>query len=251
MLGALIGAGASLLGGILGNKSQEEANEKNAAMQREFAQNSIQWKAADAKKAGIHPLYGIGAQTITPQASYVGDTSLPNALAQTGQNIGSSIDATRTAPQKLTAYAQAAQTLELERASLQNDLLRTQIAEAAARTASAPPFPAAVDPYNMPGQPQSGVKHVPMERIMSPHNAFTEGGPVTDLGYTNTAHGGLAPVMSKDAKDRLEEDTWGTLGWNVRNRLIPMMTPYSMKGYVFDPVSMQYVPASYRRRYGR
>lgn len=247
MLGALIGAGASLLGGIMGNKANEKAGKQNAALQREFAQNSVQWKVEDSKKAGIHPLYGIGAQTITPQASFVGDTSLPTALADVGQNIGSAIDRTRTAPQKLNAVAQTAQALELERAGLQNDFLRTQIAEAKARTIG-PAFPAAVDPYVIPGQGDSGVKSVPLERINSAHgHPFAEAGPVTDVGYTRTHTGGLAPVYSKDAKERLEDDYLGMLAWNLRNRIVPSMTlgaagprPPGHKGF-YDIVNQEWV----------
>lgn len=251
MLGALISAGTSLISGFLGRKSQEEANEKNAALQKEFAQNSIQWKAADAKKAGIHPLYGIGAQTITPQASYVGDTSMPSALAQVGQDIGGAVDRTRTAPQKLSAVSQTAQALELERASLQNDYLRAQIAETVARTNSAPPFPAAVDPFNIPGQAQSGVKSVPLERINSAHgHPWSEAGPVTDVGFTRTYTGGLAPVYSADAKQRLEDDYLGMLAWNLRNRVVPSMTmgaagprPPGHRGF-YDIINQEWVPWS-------
>ena len=44
-------------------------NDQNTKLQKEFAQNSIQWRVADAKKAGIHPLYAIGASSssYTPQ----------------------------------------------------------------------------------------------------------------------------------------------------------------------------------------
>jgi hypothetical protein len=70
---ALAGAGAfgDYLSGKKDREATENANLQNAALQREFAQNSIQWKVKDAKKAGLHPLYGIGANTVSPSASYV------------------------------------------------------------------------------------------------------------------------------------------------------------------------------------
>lgn len=69
-IGAAVSAGSQLLGGLLGDKGAKKANaaaaeaaRRQEALQREFAQNSIQWRVEDAKKAGIHPLYAIGAQS--------------------------------------------------------------------------------------------------------------------------------------------------------------------------------------------
>ena len=69
---------------------QKEMNAKNAALQREFAQSGIQWKVADAKKAGLHPLAALGAQTASASPSYqAGDPGAAervrgNAAAQSG-----------------------------------------------------------------------------------------------------------------------------------------------------------------------
>lgn len=40
---------------------QASENEKNRAEAREYAKNSMQWKAEDLRKAGINPIYGLGA----------------------------------------------------------------------------------------------------------------------------------------------------------------------------------------------
>lgn len=62
--GAVTGAAGSILGGAISDKrNQAYANQmwqKNYNAQKEFAQNSIQWRVQDAKKAGIHPLYAMG-----------------------------------------------------------------------------------------------------------------------------------------------------------------------------------------------
>lgn len=253
MLGALIGAGASLIGGMIGKKGSENAAEKNAAAQREFAQKGVQWKVADAKAAGVHPLYALGAQTHSFTPSYAGDTSMPNAMASAGQDIGRAIDATRTAPQKLDAFMRTSQALQLENQSLQNDMLRAQIAETTAR--STPSFPAPVDPFVIPGQANSGVKNVALERIASAHgHPFAEAGPVTDVGYTRTYSGDLAPVYSSDAKQRLEDDFGGMVAWNLRNRVIPSLTlgalgprPPGFAGF-YDPITQSWVPWKRERR---
>lgn len=78
----LIGAGSNLLGSVLGfgaarssQKAQADINRENLASAREFAQNSIQWKVADAKKAGIHPLAALGTQSAYAPSSYSGGDS--------------------------------------------------------------------------------------------------------------------------------------------------------------------------------
>lgn len=71
LIPAAIGAVTSLFGGRKREESAEQANAANAAMQREFAQQGIQWRVADAKAAGIHPLYALGASTPSFSPSFV------------------------------------------------------------------------------------------------------------------------------------------------------------------------------------
>lgn len=246
MFGSIIGAIGNVVGGLIGADAQEDNAKRNIKMQKEFAQHGVRWKVADAKAAGLHPLYALGAQTtqFTPQS--IGNP-LGEGIAAAGQDFGRAIDATRTAPEKLDALGRTAAALELERAGLQNDLLRAQIAETTARSTQ-PPFPSAVDPYVVPGQANSGVKNVPLERIMSAHNhPFAEAGPVSDVGYSRTYTGGLAPMYSADAKQRLEDDFGGMLAWNVRNRIIPSLTlgafgprPPGHEGF-YDPLLQEWV----------
>lgn len=245
-IGALGGSLVSTLGSVLGGgkaaKAQREANDKNAALQREFAQSGIQWRVEDARKAGVHPIYALGAQTMSAAPSYVGETQMGSAIAEAGQDIGRAVQAGSSAIGRMdTRLAQ----LGLERAELENDLLRSQIAKTTAQIG--PPIPMGVDSFNMPGQGDSGVKTVPMERIASAHAPYLEAGPVTDVGFTRTDGGGLAPVYSADAKTRLEDDWGGMLAWNIRNRLLPSMgfshdMPKPPKGHAwsFDPISQQY-----------
>lgn len=62
-IGASAGAavGGSLFGGTDTGPSALEQFAWNANLQKEFAQNSIQWKVQDAMKAGLHPLAALGA----------------------------------------------------------------------------------------------------------------------------------------------------------------------------------------------
>lgn len=111
-LGGIVSAGASLFGAKKNSDTQKQINEQNLQAQREFAQNSIQWRVNDAKKAGLHPLYALGANTTsyTPsaQASNFGD-----GIAQAGSALGQGIASINFQQQK--------------NARLQNELLESQI----------------------------------------------------------------------------------------------------------------------------
>lgn len=98
--GSLIGAGASLLGGLFGSNSAEKANRANLAAQKEFAQHGIRWRVADAKAAGLHPLYALGAQTPSFSPSFVQDSMGP-ALAEAGQSVGRAVAASSTSHEKM------------------------------------------------------------------------------------------------------------------------------------------------------
>ena len=146
---SLISAGGSLLGGLLNKSSSKKAFKRAAALQREFAQNSIQWRVEDAEKAGVHPLYALGAPTAPSSPTYAGDTSLGNAMANAGQDIGRAVQASSTAAQRDKAYTAQVQQLELTRMDLENELLKSNIAKARAQIG--PPMPGAGEPLVVAG----------------------------------------------------------------------------------------------------
>lgn len=119
---AMISAGANLAGGLMGRSSAEKATAANIALQKQFAQKGIQWRVADANKAGIHPLYAMGAATHSFSPVAFSDP-MPNAMANMGQDISRAVASTATAEQRVM------QGLVLENAQLQNDLLRKRIAQ--------------------------------------------------------------------------------------------------------------------------
>lgn len=119
----------NLLGGLLGRKSSGDAADANVKAQREFAQNGIQWKVEDAKKAGIHPLYALGSNTHSFTPTYVGDTSLPQAFANVGQDIGRAMmaNADQETRQGVAKAAAEVHKLQVEKLGLENDLLRQDL----------------------------------------------------------------------------------------------------------------------------
>ncbi|AZL83016.1 DNA pilot protein [Apis mellifera associated microvirus 41] len=220
-LSAIGGLAGGVIDKVFGDRSADKAYQQ----QKEFAQSGIQWRVEDAKKAGIHPLYALGAQT-----HQFSPTTVGTDFAGVGQNLGRAIDATRTSGQRNDAVSKTMQDLELTRMSLSNDLLRQQIAAASLATArqasSVPAMASPGDRYLIEGQGNSPlVQSVPLERTaVDPDRMHQEAGAVSDVGHLRTQSGGYAPTQSYDAHQRLEEDALGGLQWNVRNRILPVVS---------------------------
>lgn len=147
LAGSLAGGALGLAGGIYSaNKSAQVANNVNLLnykQAKEFAQNQIQWRVADAKKAGLHPLAALGMSPISGPPSAVGaDVSgLGNGLSEMGQNISRSIDAMQSREDRLKEQAKqdALQRLQyhlqLERFKLDQTETASRVALNDARTA--------------------------------------------------------------------------------------------------------------------
>lgn len=212
-IGPAIAAGTNLASAAIGADNAS----KNADLQREFAKKGIRWKVADAQAAGIHPLYALGAQTHSFQPTSSGDVMA--SISDMGQNVSRAVEATRTAPERSDAALRA---LQLERAGLENDLLRSQIAQNALSSRS-PAMAMASDPYLLPGQSSSGlVSEKPMKRTMAaPGNPSQEPGAITGVGWERTSSGGLAPVPSADVKQRIEDMLIPELMWSMRQLFMP------------------------------
>lgn len=208
-LGNLIAAGSSLLGGLFGNKSAAKQQKQNIAQQKEFAQSGIQWRVEDAKKAGIHPLYALGAQTHSFAPNPVFDSMGP-ALASAGQDIGRAVSATQSHQGRADAYTTAVQDLSLTRMGLENELLSSQIAKI--NQAGVPPA--------MSGPGDSGI--IPGQGDVS----F-----VLPSGSGSTRRG---PGESH----RVLEDEYGEVAEGegafryVRDRAVPVITETSRGGYL-------------------
>lgn len=137
MIGSLISAGASLLGGLFSGQRQDETNQAmlrdkaiDREMQKEFAQNTIQWKSEDAKKAGINPYYALGASTASYSPTAVGlgsDGGIGKGLSDSSQDIGRAVQATADNNGKDDAFTIATKKLALEKGALENQLLASQI----------------------------------------------------------------------------------------------------------------------------
>lgn len=230
MLSALIGAGSSLIGGLLDRK----AADKQYKQQKEFAQSGIQWKVKDAEKAGIHPLYALGANTVSYSPQQVGDNS--SWLGDVGQNIGRAIDATRSNPAKAQALAQTAAQIQLEGLQLDNDIKRAQLSSSMAlarQAGSAPGLPSVSTREaltGMPGQgdaPQIEGPTVELKKQMSPsvadgHSSY---GFAPEVDFYMTNRGGYSPQVPQSLSESFEQDWASFYQWYYRNKIAPTVPP--------------------------
>lgn len=220
-LGSALGTGFDFLGGSLNRSAQQEASARNGATQDEYARHGIQMRVADAKAAGIHPLYALNAQTYNASPSHVGDTSFGDSVSRMGQNISRAVDATRTTSQR-------AQSLSLENAGLQNELLRAQISQI--HRANNPPFPGT--PMTLDGQGNSSSR---------------DPSTISDVGFAETEQGGLTPIYSDAMKQRVEDSILPEIEWYLRNRLNPWALlggtgKAPRKGWEWSITKQQYMP---------
>lgn len=229
--------GLGVVGSIFGGSSERK-------QQKKFAQNQIQWRVADAQKAGVHPLAALGLNPISYSPQAVGDYGL-GAL---GQDISRAKMAAMDRRERQAEYAAAAgsRAVERERANvlfaqsvernqLENDLLRSQIAR---QNAQLPP-PMHGDPqaYRAPTQRFQPQASTPI--ISSEFDPAREPGNVTSYGYMRTPDGrGLSVTYSDDAKQRTEDDIFAQTDWFIRNRLLPLgrgLTPPDPREYPPGP----------------
>lgn len=168
---AAAGAGASLAGSVLsfigGNNANEQAArnmQMQVDLQRElatrseylqqlFASNQLQWRAQDARNAGIHPVFAMGAQPIMAQG-YSGSVtpSQPiNAMegfAQMGQDLGRAAIAVMDHEERKQALSLNKERLALDVVRQASEIDRTNAEAEYFRSQSArlrgqvgPPFP--------------------------------------------------------------------------------------------------------------
>lgn len=242
-IGGIASGVAGLISGGQSSASAERLNQLNYEHQKEFAQNGIRWKVADAKAAGLHPLAALGASTAqyTPATS-IGDSPDWSFLADAGQSIGRAVDAKRTQQERVEQQQKqdAAFALKAENQKAENELIRTQTesirqdmalrqakaSEQVVRTQQQVPAMPSLgrDGSVIPGQGDStspvGIEAKPAEIVVNdPQTRFAEAGSHPDTRWLRTATGGYQPVRSEAAQNALEDDVIGSARYETRNGL--------------------------------
>lgn len=216
----------SAFSNIIGASMAQRDSSMNRKAQYDFAQRGIQWKVADAKKAGIHPLYALGATGAMYSPVH---SDAPAFAAAAGQDLSRAIHTAMTARERRTLEHAAIvrQQMEddialqrhgkdMERADLENALLRSQVARLNSGQ-SGPPM-ADAKPGSVDVIPDSVVVGSPGAPERSP-------GEITDYSFGHVAPGnnGLerySLVQSQDFHNRTE-DTPQEWSWMLRNGIVP------------------------------
>lgn len=255
-LGALGGAIGGLFGGGGSKGSAADLLGRQMDRQEIWNKHQVQWRVEDAKKAGIHPLYALGAQISTPQVpSVVGDSgsSFSDRLSSAGQDIGRAADALLGGKARMAARLDA---LALERGELENDLLRSQIARLNAP--GHPPGPP--DPDDWMNQLGPVNRHYPPSGLVEVHDLPAGTVPPqvqvkpSEVYTTELGRPGSQPSANPEVRwqrnelggiDRMPGEAWqlddlsapGVAGFHFRNTLIPSL-PFGQR--LLPPPPKQY-----------
>lgn len=257
-IGPAISAGGSVLSSLLGGSRGTSPGDQ-AEWHQWAATDGLKLTVYGAQQAGIHPLYAMGYQPHTLPWMAAGDNRVGNAVAAAAGGLADIYERTQTAKEQ--AAMNEYNKLLMDQNLRKGELEIQQMANAVAKQQKElnPPLPTPSDRYMLEGQANSGlVVDQPLARTSAaPERASQEAGAVTDLGFTRTETG-FAPVYSNDAKQRLEDDTFGMLAWNLRNRLYPTFQlfrnppPIPLRDglkWRYNPVLQEYQPQR-RNSYG-
>lgn len=222
MLGAIISGVSSLAGGIMGSKSAA-ADRK---YQKEYAQNSVQWRAADAKKAGIHPLAALGHSGAQYQP--VGDGGLGSAVSQAGQQLGSAVSAS---PKNKLATALGESSMRVDAANV--ELLQAQklqILDGIRKSQQGiKPMTTNLPSPEKTTRPIVGGKPLPHDKTSSDAEAYEQryGDIAQEIGGAVTAYQDFISPKMRMKVNRMSKADREKLSW--LEWLIPQIT-YNPKG---------------------
>lgn len=267
-LGSIVSGVGSIVGGILGANSAQNVAGMNYEAQKEFAQNGIRWKVEDAKRAGIHPLYALGASTqgYSPTTGYIGDYGISDAAAHLGQGYERAQQAkmtkeererqdVRDAIQDMAAFEDLNQKRRMNDAQIRlanSEIFRNFALSAnALRNSGLPPAIPGGSGGVIEGQGESyatgqttpEVSSVVTSERGAPH---IQAGLPPDARFYRTSTG-RAPLPTEQAADAMDAAYGSGLFWAFRNNLLPSLAnflpindPNRKDGEYWNPVFGEY-----------
>lgn len=268
-LGSIVSAVGSIAGGILGANSAQNVAGMNYEAQKEFAQNGIRWKVEDAKRAGIHPLYALGASTqgYSPTAGYTGDFGISDAAAHLGQGYERAQQAkmtkeerdkqaVRDAIQDMAALEDLNQKRRLNDAQIRlanSEIFRNfALSTNTLRNTGLPPaMPGGLGGV-IAGQGNSYATGQTTPEISSVVTSekgtpSVQAGSPPDVRFYRTLSGGRAPLPTEDAADAMDAALGAGLQWSFRNNLVPWLAnffpindPHRLPGEYYDLFTGEY-----------
>lgn len=268
-LGSVVSAVGSIAGGILGANSAQNVAGMNYEAQKEFAQNGIRWKVEDAKRAGIHPLYALGASTqgYSPSGGYTGDYGISDAAAHFGQGYERAQQAKMTKEERdkqdvRDAIQDMAALEDLNQKRRMNDaqirLANSEIfrnfalsTNALRKTGLPPAIPGGLGGV-IAGQGNSYATGQTTPEISSVVTSekgtpSVQAGSPPDVRFYRTLSGGRAPLPTEDAGDAMDAALGAGLQWSFRNNLVPWLAnffpindPHRLPGEYYDLLTGEY-----------
>lgn len=197
-----IGAISGLFGGG-GGLSPRKAAALQYEYQARILQNQLQWRVQDAKAAGIHPLYAIGAPTVSFSPSVVGgeDPSFSDRLQNMGAGVSRAAAAFKSSPERALTTKMAA--LQVENQELQNTRLKSEIV-LMNQPGTPPGFG---NPQVVAGSGDSGVAQYNPSEIISRHPSNpgnVAGNPKPSAMVVQNLDGSTVILPSPDVTEALE-----------------------------------------------
>lgn len=214
--GALADTGLKVWSDSRNRDVTKDINRQNIAYQKEFAQSGIQWRVADAKKAGLHPLAALGANTTSYSPSlqtpgYSGEYGLSDVGSKMGQAVNKL---------KLKGYDKQMRDLALREAQakvkgteIEVNMLESEYNKLRTNDIDSP------NGITLPPKKQNGDVHViSPTRIASPSvkQAAQETGSHPSVKFQRFKNS-LVPVMSDSFKQATEDSFIQELPWYIEN----------------------------------
>lgn len=201
MWGALASAAGSVLGNVAGSwlsgKSNEEAANKNAEIQRELAQNGLSWRVADARKAGINPLAALGASIPSGQPIAVGTDYGDLGLGRAGQDISRAMQAGMTKEQR--------EIHELNKRRLEAEIHGLELENKSKMVGTPPPLPNATFP-NIGGSGHPGYDVV-KDQVVTSNRPGVESAPKPMYQDVIDDEGNVKTIPTDSKGDLIESYT--------------------------------------------
>ena len=229
-IGGIAGALGGLVGGVMDNRFNQGMSQADRDFQREVYQNQIQWKAADARKAGLHPLAVIGSGSYSASPSSVPSSNFAASLGKLGEGIGDAFAAYKNKEQiaKEAAWLDEQRQMERDehdarmRESASKTLMNNGLALEATRRAESYTKPWATGREVVPGQVDAPSIQPKFQRFLNPDGSISDWYPGNDY---QEIHSDL-PFL--EFKPHIEASYW-----NHREYL--SQVPRNQRGYRPDP----------------
>lgn len=125
-IGGVASGGLSLAGSLLNAGQNRQAMRFSADQQENQMKHGLQWRVEDAKRAGIHPLYALGANISSSPIIPAGDVGGYGGLADMGQNIQDVIRRTSPGAKLKEELELKALQSSINETDARKDLLRAQ-----------------------------------------------------------------------------------------------------------------------------